>query len=153
MGQTILGLSHRKLVAFQPVPAANGLSIINIPTGPTYYAIDLNYKRTGVDATESEFKADVKWVRLKIGNKTCFEVSGKRLVDIFNKYYGIAFANGIAYIPLARPWLKTVEAVENSAWGTANVDTFTLEVEFAASAVSPTMEAHALASVYSRDLG
>lgn len=153
MPQTVLSLPFRKLQPFSPAPAASALCTIDIPTGPTYYTLALYFKTVGVEATEAQFKSMVKWIRVKIGNIARIEVSGKHAVEILNKYYGITFANGTCYIPLARPWLKTPEAVENSAWGTRNVDKVTLEVEFDATAATPTMEAHAMSSLYSRDLG
>lgn len=146
-------LQFRKLSNVQPAPVAGGLSVINVPKGPTYYGFGFRYKTAGVNATEAQIKADIKWVRVKINGIALIELTGKHIVDVFNKYYGIAYNNGEMFLPLSRPWMKTPEAADNTAWGTANIDTMTIEVEFAATAVTPTLEAHSIYSIYSRDLG
>lgn len=146
-------LPFRKLPTFGPAPVANGISTIEIPIGPTYYAIALNYKVNGVNCTEAQAKADIKFVRLKVNGVTRMECSGKHLVDVINKYYGISWVDGQIFVPLARPWYRTPEAMENTAWGTRNLNSLTLEVEFGSPIVSPTMTADALFSYASRDLG
>lgn len=146
-------LQTRKMTNIAPAPVANGLSTITVPKGPTYYGFSLRYKVNNVDCTEAQAKADIKWVRVKINSNTVYEVTGKHLVDIMNKYYGLVFTNGQIYLPLARPWYKTPEAVENTAWGTRNVDTMTIEVEFGTPIVSPSLDVFAIFSVYQRDLG
>lgn len=146
-------LLHRKLPTFSPAPVQNGISVIQIPIGPTYYGISLNYKVNGVACTEAQAKADIKWVRLKVNGITRYEVSGKHLVEVMNKYYGAAFTAGEIFIPLARPWYKTPEAVENTVWGTRNLNSLTLEVEFGTPIISPTLEAYSLFSLAERDLG
>lgn len=153
MANAFGALLHRKLPTFSPAPVQSGVSVIQIPTGPTYYAIGLRYKVNGTDCTEAQAKADIKWVRIKINGVTRYEVSGKHLVDVMNKYYGVAFNAGQLYIPLARPWYKTPEGVENTAWGTRNLQSLTLEVEFNTPITSPTLEAYALFSLMQRDLG
>lgn len=146
-------LPFRKLPTFGPAPIANGISTIQIPVGPTYYAIGLRYKINGTDCTEAQAKSDLKKIRIYIDGVVRYEVSGKRLIDLLNKYYGISFVNGEIFIPLARPWYKTPEAVENTAWGTRNVSSLSLEVEFGSPINTPTLEAHALFTLNSRDLG
>lgn len=146
-------LNYRKLANFSPAPIQNGICTLEVPKGPTYYAIALNYAVNGVACTEAQAKADIRAIRLKINGTTRWETNGKRAVDCLNKYYGMGFQNGLIFIPLARPWLRMYEAIENTAWGTKNLDTFTLEVEFNTPIVSPTLTAEAYYSLNSRDLG
>ena len=150
-------LQFLKAVKIEPAPVAGGLSVISLPVGgPTYYGVAFRYKANGVNATEATMKADIKWVRVKLGEVALIELSGKHLIDVFNKYYGIQSSGmtaGQFYLPLARPWLKNPESVENTAWGTQNVEKLTVEVEFAGTAVTPVLETHLIYSVYKRDLG
>ncbi|PZO86538.1 MAG: hypothetical protein DI626_06275 [Micavibrio aeruginosavorus] len=143
---------QRKLPSFSVVSPGSTAAVL-IPRGPTYQTIVLNYKRNGVDATEAQVKSDLKQVRLKINGVTRYEVSGKHLIDIMNKYYGIGFTAGLIVIPLTRPWHKTIEGEENLGWGTKNVDTFGIEVDIDAAAVSPTLTGEALILPVERDLG
>lgn len=143
---------QRKLPSFSVVSPGSTAAVL-IPRGPTYQCIVLSYKRNGVDATEAQVKSDLKQIRLKINGTTRFEVSGKHLVDCLNKYYGIGFTAGQIVIPLTRPWHKTIEGEENLGWGTKNLDTFGLEVDVDAAAVTPTLSAEALILPFERDLG
>lgn len=142
----------RKLPSFNAV-APNSTATVNAPTGPTYQAITLLYKRAGVAATEAQVKSDLKRIRIKINGVTRFDVSGKHVIDVLNKYYGIAFTNGLLTIPLSRPWHKTMEGEDNLAWGTKNVQTLGIEVDIDGAAVSPTLVGEAFILPYERDLG
>lgn len=153
MAGTFGALNFKKLPTFAPSPVQGGISVIELPRGPTYYGIGLRYKVNGVDCTEAQAKADIRFVRLKVNGVTRFETTGKHLIDIFNRYYGLGFNAGQIFIPLARPWLKVAEAIENTAWGTANLNSFSLEVEFNSPIVNPSLEAYHLSTVYQRDLG
>lgn len=142
----------RRLPSFNSVAAGSTASII-IPTGQTYQTIVLRYKESGADVNEATMKASITKVRLKINGTTRFEASGKHIIDCLNKFYGIAFVAGQLVIPLTRPWLKTIEGEDNLGWGTANVNTFGLEVDIAAGATAPTLTADAVISPQNRDLG
>lgn len=142
----------RKLPSFSVVSPGSTAAVL-LPRGPTYQAIALRYKRAGVDATEAQMKSDLKRIRLKINGVTRFDVSGKHVIDVLNKYYGIAFVAGLLIIPLSRPWHKTIEGEDNLAWGTKNIDTLGLEVDIDAAAVTPSMTGEAFILPYERDLG
>lgn len=121
----------------------------------TYRTIILNYAESGTPANEATMKAAIKRVNFKINGITRFSVSGKYIIDVLNKYYGIAFNAGRLVIPLARPWLKTMAAEENVGWGMRNVSTFEVQVELAPTATNPTLSGDAFVSVDAngRDLG
>lgn len=146
-------LQMRKLTNVSPAPVQGGMSTVRVPIGPTYYGFALRYKVNGVDCTEAQAKTDIRALRVKINDQTRLEYTGKHLVEIANKYYGLGFTAGQIFIPLARPWYKTAEAVENTAWGTANVENLTIEIDWNTPIVSPTLDIHAFYSIYSRDLG
>lgn len=143
---------QRRLPSFSVVSPGSTAAIL-IPRGPSYQCLVLRYKRNNVDATEAQVKSDLKQIRLKINGVTRFEVSGKHLVDCLNKYYGIAFTAGQIVIPLTRPWHKNIGSEDVLGWGTKNMDTFGLEVDIDAAAVTPSLTADALVNPVMRDLG
>lgn len=140
-----------KLPDFNPV-AAGAIASTQIPRGFTYNDITLRYSANSVKANEATLKADIERVSLKINGVVRWEMSGKHLVDI-NKFYGLTQNAGELVIPLARPWLKTAIGVDNLAWGTANVQSFQLEVKIASGATTPVLAADAEVLPYATDLG
>lgn len=144
-------LQYRKLPDFNPVAAGARASIL-IPRGPTYEDITLRYAESGTAANEATMKAGIEEVVLKVNGIERFSMTGKHLVDI-NKFYGLGYNAGELVIPLARPWMKTKEAIDNLAWGTRNMDSFMLEVKLASGATAPTLSADAWVIPESRDLG
>lgn len=142
-----------RMPSFLPV-AAGSPAALQLPLGPTYHQIILRYKRSGVDATEAQCKSDLTEIRLKVNGRTLFQLSAKHTIDLLNKYYGVAFTPGQIVIPLARPWMRQLETEERLAWGTANLNSFSIETDIASSAVSPSLEAMADIDPMSRqDLG
>lgn len=140
-----------KLPDFNPV-AAGAIASTQIPRGFTYQDITLLYSANGSKADEATLKADIERVSLKINGVVRWEMTGKHLVDL-NKYYGLTQNNGELVIPLSRPWMKTEQGVDNLAWGTANVNSFQLEVKIASGATTPVLSANAEVLPYSTDLG
>lgn len=142
----------RKLPSFNTV-AAGATSSVIIPKGPTYRSIILVYKNGSTPANKATLKADIKMIKLKINGKTRWEATGAEAIDYCQEYYGIGHRDGQIVIPLTRPWMKTMEAEENLAWGTRNIDTFELSVELASGATNPVLSAEAWITPESRDLG
>lgn len=144
-----------KLPSFSGV-AAGASPSVQLERGRNIYrTIVLNYAESGTPANEATMKASIKRVQMKINGITRFSVSGKYIIDILNKYYGISFTAGQLIIPLARPWLKTMAAEENVGWGMRNVSTFEIQVELDAGATNPTLSGDAFVTVDAngRDLG
>lgn len=142
----------RKLPSFATVGAGQ-MATLNVPKGWIYRGLVLRYQTGGVDATEAQMKADLTSIRLKINGNTRYEASAEQLLDIQTKFYGESVVAGMLFIPLQRRWLKTVEAQDNTAWGTSNVDTFTVEADVAAGALAPSLVAHAEVDPAASDLG
>jgi len=144
-----------KLEAFNQVTAGkpSSLQAVAGEGAPTYRAIILKHTDDGSDADESTMKNNIELVTLKINGKPRFSVSGKYIIDVLMKYYGIAFTDGQIVIPLTRPWHKTIEGEENPGWGMKNVRSFEIVVKLAADATSPTLEAEAVVTAQERDLG
>ena len=142
----------RKLPDFATV-AAGSMATLMAPKGWTYRGIILKYSANGVAANEATMKADILKVRLKINGNTRYEASATQLIDIQTKYYGNAVTDGMLFVPLSRMFLKTMEAQDNTAWGTRNVDTFAIEVDIGGGALSPVLVAHAEVDPVAADLG
>lgn len=142
-----------KLPAFLPV-AAGSPAALQLPMGPTYHQLILRYKRSGTDATEAQCKADLTEIRIKANGKTLFQASAKDVIDLLNKFYGIAFTAGQIVIPMARPWMKNLSVEETLAWGTLGLNSLSIEVDIAGTSVSPTLEIMAdIDSTNRRQLG
>jgi hypothetical protein len=142
----------RKLPDFATV-AAGSMATLMAPKGWTYRGIILKYSAGGSAANEATMKADISKVRLKVNGNTRYEASATQLIDIQTKYYGNAVVDGMLFVPLSRTFLKTMEAQDNTAWGTRNVDTFAIEVDIDSGATSPVLVAHAEVDPVANDLG
>ena len=144
-----------KLEAFNQVSAGSPstLSIVSGPDAPTYRAVTIKHTDSGVAANEATMKANIEKVQFKINGTTRWEASGKYIIDVLMKYYGLSFVAGQITIPFSRPWHKTIPGEENLAWGMRNVRTFEMKVFLASGATSPTLEAEAAVTAESRDLG
>lgn len=140
-----------KLPDFNPVTAGNRASL-RVPLGYTYREFILKYTPDGTAATEATMIADIEEVAIKINGKKRWSISGKTLVMI-NKYYGNGFTAGLLYIPLSRPWARTMAGEENLCWGTRNVENMHLEVKIASGATNPQLSADAIVTPEQRDLG
>jgi len=149
-----MGTIHytRKLPDLAPVQAG-ATAQVQIPRGPTYRYVMLKYSANGVAANEATMKADIKRVSFKINGIERWSASATRIIDIVTRYYGESFTDGILFIPLSRANLATMAGIDNTAWGTANIDTLHMEVELNAGAVTPKLEAHAVVDPEARALG
>lgn len=142
----------RKMPSFVSV-AAGSTASVTIPRGPTYRALHLYATVSGSAATEAQMKASFDAIRLKINGVTRLEGSATDLLDPLSAFYGYATASGVLSIYLALPWLRTIQGEENMAWGTADVDTFTVEIDMNGSASVDAMSLYAEVDPVSRPLG
>ncbi|WP_298334126.1 major capsid protein P2 [Asticcacaulis sp.] len=120
---------HRpmKLPSFSAVQAGATASL-NLPVGPTYRQLALLYKKAGVNATEAQMATDLIRIRLKINGSVRFDISAADYINLI-KDQGFTINAGELPIFLSRPTARTPQLEEDGAWGTANVATFTLEVD------------------------
>lgn len=142
---------ERKLPSFGVLSASGRFSIL-CPIGPTYKAIYLEPTIAGVAATVAEMRAQISMVRLRINGRAVWELPATNVIDL-NTWYGYTATAGILPIFLTWDWVRTVPALENLAWGTANVDSLTLELETAAGATINACTATALVVPEARQLG
>jgi hypothetical protein len=143
---------YQELPEFDKVAAGKAANL-NLPTGPTYGALLLNYNTgTSGGPTEANMKDEINTIKLSVGGTSRIEISGKHAIDL-QKYYGIPVTDGQVWIPLFRPWMQTVEAQENVGWGTRDVSGLNLRVNIDSGASNPELSADALILPEERDLG
>lgn len=129
---------YPKLGSFNGVGAGQ-TAILNVGTGPTYHNIKLRYK---TNANQNTIETDVEEIRLLVNGKVVRRFSAAELNKI-NAFNGIAFRAGLIPIYFSEPWRRNALGEDTLAWGTANIDTLTIEVDIAAGATAPTLSARA----------
>lgn len=142
---------ERVLPAFGTLAASQTFSIL-LPIGPTYKAIVLEPTIAGAAATVAQIKAQISMVRLRINGRPLWELPSTDIYA-FNTWNGYPETAGLLPIFLTFDWLRTVPGLENLAWGTANVDSFTLELTMAAGATINACTATGLVVPEARNLG
>lgn len=145
-------LFQRKMPSFNTV-AAGSTSSVTIPKGPTYYGFDIYATIGGVAATAADMKSQISEVRLKVNGVTRWEAWATHIIECLFEYYGKTLANGVLPLMLVDPDYKTIPAMDNMAWGTADVDTLTMEVDLAAGATIDAMSVYATVLGEARPLG
>lgn len=108
-------------------------SSVQLPLGGTYYGIQLRcYDATNV-ATVSEIKAAITEIRVKVGSQNLIRISPTMLYMLelfYGASYGIGNEDGILNIPFTRNFLKLPLAKDVLAWGTADINSLSLEIDF-----------------------
>ncbi len=129
---------------FQNV-AAGVTATLNVPLGERYHGFIMTYTRGAGStlATEAEMRADIARIRIKIGGKSVRECTIGQMIDL-HKFYGLEFEAGILPIYLSEPWRPTGQGEDALAWGTIDVQTFQIELDFASGVVNPRLETKAL---------
>lgn len=121
--------------------AAGNTATLGLPVGPRkYFTLQLKYK----DGTPNQatIEADLTKFRLLVNGKVQREFTAAELHKI-NALNGRAFQVGRVQIFLGEPWRRTITGEEIPGWGTFGLSTLQLEIDIAAGAVAPTLEARA----------
>jgi hypothetical protein len=133
--------------------AVSSTAIFNLPVkGPTYRRLDFHYQESGSDPNEATMKASISRVRVKVDGTVRRDLTLTRHLDLL-KYYGHTVIAGYIPILFSLPFLRTPLAEENAAWGTANLQTLTVEFDIDSGAVSPTLSGEAEILPIRRPLG
>jgi len=127
----------KDMPSFQGV-AAGQTAICNCPVGLTYNVLAIEHLRSGVAATEAQMKAELGDVRVLINGEVKIEASATELIDLA-KYNGVTIEPGVLPIIFARPWSRTANGEDALSYGTADVQTMTVEVDIDAAATSPAL--------------
>lgn len=131
---------------------------VQLPVGNvTYHKLVLAYNCTNAgNGNQANTEAHITQVRLKINGKSQRVFSAKQL-DSINAYYGRSFQtrNALGYLEIffSEPWRRVPAGEDALAWGTADVQTFQVEVDIAGAATGPTLTPHADVEFVSRPNG
>jgi len=134
------------------VVGANSSTIFQIPLGPSYRTLYLKHSTgLGVLANEATMRANILRLRIRINGIARWDVSGDRYISML-KYYGYTIDAGVLPIVFSRKYARTMPGEENTVFGTANIETLTVEVDLGAAA-TPTLTLDSDYTPESRDLG
>jgi hypothetical protein len=141
----------------QPLPSFSGVAAgqtatVDVPVRGTYYNIALEYRESGTLANQATIEAAITEIRVKINGQVQRRFSAEDLIDI-NAYHGITYQNGYLVIFFAEPWARHEKSEDVLAWGTADVQSFQIEVDIDAGATAPTLSATAIKTQENRNLG
>lgn len=135
----------KKMPSFNAV-AVSQTAIANLPIGLSYHQLNIRYKRGATDATQAIFTADFTEMRLIVDGDVKWRVTGAELLAL-NGYYGLydgGFTDGVLVMPFSRPWHRTSQSEDFTKYGTADVQTMTLEIDLSATAVAPNLSLYAV---------
>lgn len=134
--------------ALNKMPQTEGLgagqsAITRLPTGPTYFELGIRYTEgAAVDATEAKFQSDFKEIRVMVDEEPKWRISGTDLLAL-NKFHKRPFVAGQLPIVFARPDLRTSAGEDELAYGTADVQNMSVEVDIDGAAAPDNMSIYA----------
>lgn len=119
-------------------------AVLEIPRGVIYHAIPLTLTRNGAAMTTAQMLTDISTIQLKVNDNVIQDWIPDELIKV-NATMGAQFAARDGYLPIwfSRPDRRTMEGEEFEGWGTADIQNFTLEIQFAGAA-TPTVTANAI---------
>lgn len=133
---------------------AGQTATVDLPVGGvTYHALQLNYSTTNAGgATKANMEKEIKEIRLNVDGKVQRRFSAAELFAI-NAFNSRAVKNGLLTVFFSEPWRRGVVGEDSLAWGTADLQTFQVEVDIAAIARAPTLSAKAYVERVGREMG
>jgi hypothetical protein len=130
----------KRLLKLPPVSVigANITGTIDIPVGPRYHAIWLS--GTNKAATTLAGGTAIGDIRLKVNGKvqrvhSAIELNALNTFEGQLSIYGMTDTSGGQFnLPIffAEPWRKSYAATDSMAWGTGDISSFQLEIDFLA---------------------
>jgi len=140
-----MGPIEKRLPPSQGVNAG-GRSIFNVTLGESYRRIDIRYvwdnAGTPTDADAAKFTADIKGVKVIVDGDVKWNVDGAYLLAM-QDFYKEPFVDGVLPIYFTRPWLRTILGEDAFAYGTKDMQTFTIEIDIDGSATPETLDLYA----------
>lgn len=124
--------------------AAGQTATVELERFHTYFGIDLEYfdsgKTAGNEDTQATIEADTGTITVGLDGIAQRSFTAAQLFKI-NAFKGFDFEDGTLPIFFAEPDRVTPPEEDATAWGTAGVGQFTIDVEIAGSASSPSLVA------------
>lgn len=133
---------------------AGQTATVDLPVGPrVYHQLRLLYgTSTAGGANQTNIEAEISQIRLKVNGKAQRTFSAAELFKI-NALHNRPFNTGQLPIFLGEPWRRTTQGSDALAWGMADVATFQVEVDVAAGATGPTLDARVVVEEAARPMG
>lgn len=133
---------------------AGQTAVLSLKTQGTYRTLWLKYG-TGTTGgpTQANMEAEILQIRLKLNGQVQRTFSARELFDLFESYRGRSVVDGYLRIPFGEPWLVTPAGEEAGNWGMGGISSFTVEVDIAAGATAPTLQALANWSPITTNIG
>jgi hypothetical protein len=138
------------------LPALNAVAISSVATASCpvgarkYHTLFFRYK-AGADA-QGTIETAISNIRLLLNGKEQWNLSLARL-NALNAQIGLAFQTGLIVIPLSRFDARTPQGEEAFGWGTADLQSFTVELTISAAAVAPALTGWAEVEDVSEPIG
>lgn len=142
---------HKRLQNFSAV-AAGQIATLEVPIGETYFNIVLQYSESATLVTEANMKAAIEEVNIKLNGVSVRRLSAADIIAL-NALHGVAYQDGFLPLFFAEPWARNLQSEDVFAWGTADVQTFQIEVKIASGRTAPALQATAETTNQLRNLG
>lgn len=123
--------------------AAGQTATLDLPANRTYMGLKIQHTASGAAAAQATMEANLTEFRLKVNGKVQRRFSAAELF-MLNGHKGKTVTAGLLPIFFAEPQRRTVQGEDVLGWGMADVQSFQLEIDIDAAAVSPTLVAHAV---------
>lgn len=150
-GAAVVAFVLVKLPGFSNVGVSQ-TAIANIVRGVAYRSLHVGITDNAIDPTQANISTRYKRWTVKVNGITKHDLTGTLLQEL-NGYHGHADENGVRSIWFVQPKQATIGSEDAMLYGTANIDTFSLEVEIDATAVGPILELHAMITPAALKLG
>ncbi|MGF1609733.1 MAG: major capsid protein P2 [Kiloniellales bacterium] len=127
---------------------AGQTATFNLPLGLSYHQllIRMSADPAGgvafVDIAAANWAGVLGEIRLLIDGSVKIRADAADLVSLW-QYYGQTIANGVLPIFLGRPWQRTAQGEDAPAYGTAGVQSMTLEIDIVAGIAIERLELYA----------
>jgi hypothetical protein len=115
---------------------------LNVPVGPTYHALHLVASAGGAAVTDWSFFSEI---RISLNGRVKYRATGNEIAMLAD-YYGVSRAPGILPINFSRDYMRVAAQEDYLAWGTADIDAFTIEFDLKSGLTSPAVSVYAVRS-------
>ncbi len=140
-----------RLKSFNAV-GARQRATLDVPPTDIYHSLHITHKRSGVLATQAQMEAEIERIEIEINGTVQRSFTPAQLFKM-HALYGVAVSAGHIPIYFSEPWARSAQGEDSKAWGTQDVETFTVVVKLASGATAPSLECHAEVELGNRPMG
>lgn len=138
------------------LPAFNGVAVgaratLTLPVGARKYKKLIIVYKAGAD-NQATIEAALLGTRLLVNGRPQREATVAQ-INMMRAYRGRAFVTGHVIMDFVEATARTLQGEDLYGWGTNNVSTLTLEIDIAAGAVAPALQAYAEIEDSTENLG